>query len=110
MSNPFCYDHNKELYKPLTKYEALTLAARLTPLLETFEAKRNQLRCTPEQLEEAQRDEFFVNDERPSDEIYLNMLFHLAEQIMEKDADLINGLLRSDKQFAVDEYLSSKNS
>lgn len=109
MSNPFCYDINNELRKPLTKYEALTLAARLTPLLDDFAAKRDKLRYTPEQLER-QRDEFFADDARPSDELYLNLLFDFAEQIMEKDADLINELLRSDKQLAVDEYLSSSGS
>lgn len=105
MSNPFEYDLTNELRKPLTKYEALQLAVAVTPLMDAFGAKRNQMMYDPETLERAQCEEYFIGDNRSSDEIYLNLLFNLAEQILEKDAAGINQLLQSDKQFAYDEIM-----
>ena len=82
MSNPFNYDYSKELYQPLTKYQALKLAAALvvSPHIEADEDSR------------------FAED-------YIDELFGVAEQILEKDANLINAVLKADKQLAYDEIM-----
>ena len=108
MSNPFHYDFHDELRKPLTKYQALKLAVEITPLMDAFTEKRNKMLYTESQLEKELPADFFVDDARSSDEIYLNLLFNLAEQILEKDAELINDILRADKQFAYDEIMTER--
>lgn len=80
----------------------------VTPLMDAFEAKRNQMMYDSATLERAERDEYFIGDNRSSDEIYLSLLFSLAEQILEKDADGINQLLQSDKQLAYDEIMTER--
>lgn len=80
MSNPFEYDYNKELYKPLTKYQALKLAATLMSL-PNIDLDFDDGKYAENQIGE---------------------LFSVAEQILEKDAALINELLESDKRLAYD--------
>lgn len=108
MSNPFEYDLTDELRKPLTKYQALKLAVAVTPLMDEFAAQRDKMRYTESQIAKELPAEFFVDDERSSDEIYLSMLFNLAEQILEKDAKNINDLYQSDKQLAYDEIMTER--
>ena len=83
MSNPFKYDYNNEMRKPLTKYQALKLAVTLMSLPH-------------------------IELEGKFAENYIDELFDVAEQILQKDANEINEYLASDKQFAYDEIKQEK--
>lgn len=86
MSNPFDYDLYDELRKPLTKYQALKLAAILmsSPSIELDE------------------------EDGKYAENHIEELFSVGEQILERDASLIKEILQADKQLAYDEIMTER--